>query len=161
MQTNEQPNNEDPQLAEVFDPSDPFSGFSGDTDTSYPILIGALYDLKVKKLERGPNKDNTGEKIAFELVTTAVGTDTTGQLVQPGYVIHHNIGITESAKYSKDQIKRTVDAFLQSAGMNVRTIEFLRNPSIARDKIVRAKTGVSRETDEYPAKTKILSFVKV
>lgn len=157
---NTQPSN--PELAQQYDPNDPFAGFARDTDTSRSILPAGLYDLEVKSAEVGRNKDDTGDKIAVEFVTTADTSDVKGEPVNKGFPVFHNFGLTETPKFKMSQIRKAVDSFLQAAGLgDIQTRAFINNPSLAVGRTVRCKVGVKKETSEFPAGNNIKEFVKV
>ena len=151
-----------PELPDSYNPGDPFAAYASDVDTSYPIIPGSLYDLEVKKAERGKTKDEQGKKIDFELATTSDTQSITGEPVPAGFVIMHNIGITPTQKYTVEMVKKALGSFLQAAGLgSLRLSDFMSNPSQAVDKIIRCKVGISKETEEFSSRNQMKSFVKV
>jgi len=131
-------------------------------DTSAPILPKAIYDLEIKNVERGPNKDQTGENVKITLITTQPHIATNGQEVSPGFPLYKYIALTprtgEPGKkdYTTDDIKREVTLFCEA-------VHGAKVPMLPLDKHigrrVRCKIGISPATDQYEESNNV-RFVK-
>ena len=157
MSENETPNTETPTSAVDLLTED----LSG-VDTSLPMIVEGIYDLKVFAIKQEPSKDGAKENIAIVLHTTEVANTTTRDTVQPGFPVFHNISLTPTEKYSVEQIKRKTAEFVQAAG--VRSIKPFEN---LLGKLVRTKVIVEPERTDpktgkfYDARNSVKLFMKV
>lgn len=128
--------------------------------TTLPLLKESLYDLIITKVEAVPTKDGSGERLSITMKTQTVAESVTGETINAGFPIYHNIGITPTEKYSVEMIKRSLAAFAKAVG--VATIQPLAQ---FEGKVVRVKLIVEQErTDEktgkkYDARNGVKTFV--
>jgi hypothetical protein len=131
-------------------------------DTSLPLLKEGTYAFEVAKIEKKQNKAGTGELIAMTLKLADEGKiDVNGNPVNKGFPIFHQMSITPTDKYSKDDIKRTVAAFVQAA-----ECERIFPLDQYAGKMVYAKITVQKESPNkdtgqlYPPKNAVGRFIK-
>lgn len=126
-------------------------------DTSMPILAADVYDLKIHEAKVAPNNEGTGQVLKLALKTTKDAQSKSGENINAGFPIFHNIGLSPTEKYTKDMIKKNVASFLEAvgAGMTLNPVERL----IGRN--VRAKVTIQPERDQYPESNRIGRFVKI
>jgi hypothetical protein len=128
-------------------------------DTNIPVLREGLYDLAIVKVTRDPSKDGTKENLNIQLKTTETASSTAGQIVQAGWSIFDCISISPTERYTIDQIKRNVAAFVQASGC--RTVEPVDQFT---GKIVRAKVAAVPERKDpktgqvYPPRNEVKAY---
>src|SRR5262245_17528958 len=88
-------------------------------DTKFPVIKGGLYDLKLLESSIGDNADKTGETWTLKFATTTETTSTANELLPPGTVSFDRVGLTTTAKYTKEMIARNVGAVVQGANPKV------------------------------------------
>ena len=131
-------------------------------DTRMPLIREGIYKLEIKKIEKVPTKDQTGELLK---ITLATATDncksTTGDAINKGFPVFHQIYITVTEKCTADQIKKSVAQFTQAVGIK-KIVPF--TPFIGQ--LVFAKVIVEKERkdektgQEYSARNSIKQFFK-
>lgn len=124
-------------------------------DTSYPRIKPSTYELAIKSIELVENSAKTGDNIKTELATTSDSTSTAGEPVPAGFIIIHNISLVKTPKYDPN---RSVAAFMKSAKITGSARSFVDNLGQALGKIVTAKVGIQKETQEYSERNTIKSF---
>lgn len=140
---------------------DPLDTNVSDIDTSFPKIPANLYDLKIEKAEKVPNSKGTGDNLKIALKTTTNIEAVTGEQLAAGSVtLFNNISLAETPKYTVESIKKNVAALAKAAGLGSMTVrQILDDPQILVGKVVRAKVGIQKETDEYPESNNIKQFM--
>jgi hypothetical protein len=139
--------------------ADPMDLNVSDIDTSFPRIIANVYELEIETAECVDNKAGTGQNLKVGMKTTAPATSTTGETLPAGVKLTSNISLTPTEKYSKQSIAKAVASLAQSASMTGTPREILSNPMNLVGKLVTAKVGIQKETDEYPESNTVKAFV--
>lgn len=138
---------------------DPMDVNVSDIDTSFPRLAANVYTLKVTSAELVDNKAGTGKNLKVQLETTENATSMQGETLSPGVKLTNNLSITPTEKYSQNSIAKAVASLMQSAGLEGTPKTLINDPSQLVGKLVTAKVGIQKETDEYLESNTIKAFV--
>lgn len=88
-----------------------------EVDTSYPILVGGVYEFQVKSAEKKTSERTGGDYLLFQTaLLTPDAVDINGANLSPGYSLRHMISLTPSAKQlenkSEEDCKKDILASL-------------------------------------------------
>lgn len=126
-----------------------------DIDTSFPRIVAATYDLRVKELELKPNNAQTGNNIAVVLETTSNTTDTEGKPVASGFTIRHNISLVKTEKYDPN---KAVATFMKCFKLTGSPKAFADNPNMALGAVGACKVKIQKATDQFGERNAIAQF---
>lgn len=86
-------------------------------DTTIPVLVPQLYDLKVDAITKEENKQKNGFNAKVKLVTTSAATDKNGKTVKEGFPLFMYFPLqSKSDATDPDQWKKNF-AMLQDAAL--------------------------------------------
>lgn len=111
-------------------------------DTSFPVLVGGLKDLRVVGLARAENKAKTGFNLVVSFETTEPDTDLKGNTVLPGYKLTSYYPLQAKEGTAPDKVdgwKRNLAAFQDAClgtEQGTRPAKFIGDDYL--NKIVRA-----------------------
>lgn len=115
-------------------------------DTSFPVLPTSVQDFQILEVTKAANSKGTGNNLVISMKTTQENIDPrTKDTIQVGFPCKTYIGLTESEKYSRQQIKKAVATFCQAVG-----VESVSPLDQFTAKIVTASVSMGKATAEYP-----------
>lgn len=125
-------------------------------DTSMPLIRDELYEVKLASLKVGKTKAGKGSlNLRFDTLNET--KDIEGKHVNSGYPLFHQVTLTPSEKYTKDQIKKAVAQIAQA--LKVKT---LTEQCVGLKCLVKTRVRKEREDETtgevYPARVEIKSF---
>lgn len=133
---------------------------TSDVDTSLPLLPGKVEMLfTVSDLEQSVSEKSGADLINITLKTAEAARDVTDTRdIGKGFPVFDTISITPTEKYAKDAILRRLANFQRACGFKDGT--FMSHIHEYKGSIVRVVVGISKETDEYPARNKVSRYVE-
>lgn len=129
----------------------------GGVDTSFPLLKDGLYDMIVDSVVKERNKADDGDRLTIKVKTQQPAESQKGEALHPGFTLTAYIGITETEKYDKGAIKRSLATFRQAMGLK----EGAFNPiEQYQGKVIRVKISTRPAKGEFEAANNV-KFVPV
>lgn len=138
---------------------DPMDMNVSDIDTSFPRLAANVYELEITSADKVDNKAGTGQNLKVSMKTTSEGISTQGEKLPAGVLLTSNISMTPTEKYSQQSIAKALASLMKSAGLTGSPRSLIDDPGQLIGKVVTAKVGVQKETDEYPESNSVKSFL--
>jgi hypothetical protein len=143
-------------------------------DTSRPVLVAGLKDLKLEAIELADNNDKDGKLLKYRVSTTAPDMRTNGEAI-PSASLFGQISIKATPKFSAKEVERHVGEFCQCfrlapglvAPADVWTNELATKLQPLVGQIGRCRVDVRKErTDSktgrtYPESNEVVAFLKV
>ena len=135
-------------------------------DTSFPVLVAGLKELKITKAEVLPTKENDGHRLTITFATVNPDKTVNGDDVAPGYPLTYHIGVTEKATKNGGQrtakeIKRDVALLVKGVGLTGTVASFIQDPQQFIGRQVTAKVKVRKEDENFDASNQIGTFITV
>lgn len=161
---------------------DPLDVNTNDVDITYPIIPASNYLLTLKSVTREATNENVGgilsdpydpnnegERLTIVHATLAEVEDRKGNKVPAGLQITSYIGLTAKAERTndlgkkirartKDDIAKDVARLARAAKHNASVRDIINNPSQLDGKNVNAKVGIDKETEQFPAKNRVMGY---
>lgn len=130
-----------------------------DIDTSRPRLAAGVMELEIVEAKVEPNKAGDKDNLNLQLKTISDQTTTEGDREPAGFYLFHTISLTPTEKYTAKRITDAIAQVCQSARVNGKLGDVLKDVAILKGRTVVAKVGLQKETDEYPERNTIKDFI--
>jgi|SRR5882724_2400292 len=112
-------------------------------DTSFPLLAGDIYDLKVNKAELMTNDAGT---VKLELSTTQPAKSNKGEDLSTGTKVFTNVNTNPTGKSTLEMVKRSVASIIQASQLGTKTLnEFKGAVKTLEGKVLRARVIIEPE----------------
>lgn len=147
---------------------DPFDMPSGAIpEPAFPILKEGIKTLIIRDCELKTSEPKEGKQpftfFQLKLATTELDQSTENKPLHPGFVFIDMLGLTPNEQNTVADIAARIGMFLKSALGKENTItinQFKQDPSIVKDKIVKAKVVVKKSKDpQYDDKNVVKNWI--
>lgn len=136
-------------------------------DTSMPLLVETIYDLRIDTAEIKKTNDGKGEIVNLVLVTTAPATSKVGEPLNPGVKVFDRAMTTPVGKATWAMVTQNLGAITQAAKLPPGVARLNNIPEWVPQLVgrtVRCKVGYepegSKNGKSYKAKNTIAAYLK-